>query len=235
MLSMRSIIFIVCLTLTLLSCERQGSTGGHYSNRPNTDAAQQDALNDAPTGPNSIEVEGSPLERQVVLELNKCRTNPPKYAEDVLEPFLDIIHGKLIEFGGEYIQLQEGCFVFEEAINVLKATEGLAPLTWSDDLYKLANDHCKTQGLTEHIGHDRESGEDFFDACSRFNLEGCGENIDYGYDDAKMIVIMLLVDDGVPSRGHRGNMLRPNYNRVGVSCGPHKKYRHMCVIDFQEE
>lgn len=232
---MRSVIIIICASLTLLcSCVRHGSKDRHRKRRVRTEIVQQESRSGQVDSIDSV-VEGSPLERQVVLELNKCRTNPSKYAEDVLEPILNTVHGKHFEFGSEHIQLHEGRSAVEEAINVLKSTAILSPLTWSDDLYRLADEHCKTQGQTEHVGHDRESGEDFIDACSRFELVGCGENIDYGYDDATMIIIRLLVDDGVPSRGHRENILRPSYNRVGVACGPHKKYRHMCVIDFQEE
>lgn len=34
-----------------------------------------------------------------------------------------------------------------------------------------------------------------------------GENLDFGNWSAVEIVIALLVDDGVPSRGHRANIL----------------------------
>jgi uncharacterized protein YkwD len=59
-----------------------------------------------------------------------------------------------------------------------------------------------------------------------------GENINYGNDDARRIVASLLIDDGVPSRGHRRNLLNGTFKFVGVSIGPHPVYGHMCVIDF---
>jgi hypothetical protein len=35
----------------------------------------------------------------------------------------------------------------------------------------------------------------------------------------------------VPGRGHRRNLLDPLVAVAGAACGPHPKYRRMCVID----
>jgi hypothetical protein len=64
---------------------------------------------------------------------------------------------------------------------------------------------------------------------------GCAENISYGHDDPFSIVAQLLVDDGVPSRGHRKNLLTPSFQRVGVAVGPHAKYGKMCTQNFANE
>jgi uncharacterized protein YkwD len=58
-----------------------------------------------------------------------------------------------------------------------------------------------------------------------------GENIDYGATGLQ-VVIDLIVDDGVPSRGHRRNVLDPAFRAVGIAVGPHRTYGTMCVIDF---
>ena len=59
-----------------------------------------------------------------------------------------------------------------------------------------------------------------------------GENISYGYDTAREVIIQLLVDDNIADRGHRVNLFRDGYVRAGVSCGPHAVFNHMCVIDY---
>jgi uncharacterized protein YkwD len=46
------------------------------------------------------------------------------------------------------------------------------------------------------------------------------------------IVLQLLIDHGVPSRGHRKNILNGSSNYVGVSIQPHNGYRFNCVQDF---
>lgn len=59
-----------------------------------------------------------------------------------------------------------------------------------------------------------------------------GENISYGFNDPRQVVIQLIVDDGVRNRGHRINIFNPAFHRVGVACGPHAGYGSMCVMDF---
>jgi uncharacterized protein YkwD len=46
------------------------------------------------------------------------------------------------------------------------------------------------------------------------------------------VVIQLLVDDGVPDRGHRDNILVPDWGAAGVACGPHLRYQQVCVMDY---
>jgi hypothetical protein len=59
---------------------------------------------------------------------------------------------------------------------------------------------------------------------------GIGENITYGDDSARERILTWLIDDGVPSRGHRRRLLSNDYNVAGVSCGAHPEFSAMCVL-----
>ena len=48
----------------------------------------------------------------------------------------------------------------------------------------------------------------------------------------RQVVIQLLVDDGVPDRGHRDNILDGRWGAEGAACGPHRDYRQICVMDY---
>jgi uncharacterized protein YkwD len=58
------------------------------------------------------------------------------------------------------------------------------------------------------------------------------ENVDYGsFTTGRDVVIDLLIDDGVPDRGHRRNIFDPSARVVGVACGRHRRFGSLCVAD----
>ena len=96
-----------------------------------------------------------------------------------------------------------------------------------------AADHVRDHGPRGSLGH---AGRDQSTPASRISRYGrwfgvVSENIQYGRPaGAHDVVADLLVDDGVPDRGHRRNMLDPVVRVAGVACGPHVTYGQMCVI-----
>lgn len=81
---------------------------------------------------------------------------------------------------------------------------------------------CSPTGLT---GHDSTDGTKMSERMSKFGkwLGGCGENISYGMNSALAVLIQLIVDDGVPSRGHRTNFFE-EWKVCGNFTGSHSKY-----------
>ena len=60
------------------------------------------------------------------------------------------------------------------------------------------------------------------------------ENISAGEDEARAVVIQLIVDDGVPGRGHRTNLFNPDLHQAGAGSAPHREYRVVTVIDYAD-
>ena len=44
--------------------------------------------------------------------------------------------------------------------------------------------------------------------------------------------MQLLVDDGVPSRGHRKNIFNSEFNYVGIAVAGHPQYGKCCILDY---
>jgi uncharacterized protein YkwD len=177
----------------------------------------------------------STLEKDIVLELNKARTNPAAYARVYLEVRRQNYEGRLFRRPGQLdLRTKEGRSALEECIRVLRNTEALGPLRPSRGLSRAATDHIKDTGPRGKIGHKGIDGSTISTRVSRYGKWSgyIAENISYGPGEAREIVIQLLVDDGVTSRGHRKNILENQFAYIGVAVGPHKTFTTMCVMDF---
>jgi uncharacterized protein YkwD len=158
----------------------------------------------------------------VLDEVNLARTHPGEYAA-IVEARMQAIP-----------EVDQRCV--QEAAAFLRRQSPLEPLLCTPGLVMSARQQVAGQGPTGAIGHRGPSGGS---PWSRMAKEGqwtgrAGENISYGYADARTIVVTLIVDQGVPNRGHRRNIFSRDFKVAGAALGPHARYGAMCVIDFAE-
>ena len=143
--------------------------------------------------------------------------------------------GKLLERPGRpLLRTEEGAAAVREAIDALGAHQRAPVLRWSQGLAGAAADHVRDQGPIgglEHRGTDGSSPAQRAERRGRW-FGAMAENIAYGDNPARQVVIQLLVDDGVPDRGHRDSILDPRWGTECVACGPHREYRQICVMDY---
>jgi len=174
------------------------------------------------------------LEREVIAEINLARSKPKVYAEFLASYANDFVGRELHEPGKPIILTREGESVVNEAIKFLNNQKPLPVLTPSKGMSKGANDMVRMQETTNQIGHKGRDGSTFAERISRYGnwIGSCSENIDYGNNNARRIVMALIIDDGVRSRGHRLSLFESGFRKVGVSFGNHRAYNYMCVIEL---
>ena len=177
-----------------------------------------------------------PNEADILEELNAARTNPKAYAR-YLETMRQYFDGNRYKRPGEItLVTKEGVSAVNEAIAFLHSVSPVKPLSLSQGMSKGAADHVKDQSRTGKTGHKGRDGSQPWDRVNRYGTWSgkIGENVGYGDRTARESVISLIVDDGVPSRGHRDNIFGADFRVVGIACGTHPEWRSVCVTDYAQ-
>ena len=189
---------------------------------------------DRPPLADATVIDLSTLERGIIAEMNRARSNPPAYSQVMLN-WRKKFQGNLARISPTlFLRTKEGTPAIDEAIRVLKKTRPVPTLAAARGLSLAARDHVRDQGNRGAIGHNGRDGSTPYDRMERYGKWQviAGENIAYGPDTAQAVVRDLIIDDGVADRGHRINMFQPKYRVAGVACGRHKRYRVMCAIEY---
>jgi uncharacterized protein YkwD len=164
------------------------------------------------------------LDLAVLDELNFARTQPAAYARALVED---------ADRSRARVAIDDPA-AFEEAVDFLRRQPPLPPLRFDPALAGAALSHAALQGRDGGIGHAGPGGETLSERLRRYGAFASlmAEDISYGYGAPREVVSQLIVDSGVPSRGHRDNIFNPVLRAAGVACGPHPAYGAMCVVDF---
>ncbi|NVO01375.1 MAG: CAP domain-containing protein [Bacteroidetes bacterium] len=155
-------------------------------------------------------------EKSVIFYSNLARINGKLFAQTYLQKFIDSTK-------------QKKTIYVNSLFSTLKNQSALKPLVPSKEVSLIAKQYAIKMGKEGFTGH-KDVTKRF--AVLKTSFSSRGENCDYGYSDPLTIVMDLLIDDGVSGYGHRNNILDKEYNFIGVSIQPHKKYATCCVMDF---
>ena len=119
----------------------------------------------------------------------------------------------------------------------LKKEKPLQPLKWNRELTDAAKYHANDMGPKGLMSHDSSDGTTAGKRIDRFlqkqnEVAGFGECMSAGMTTGKDVVLQLLIDDGVKSRGHRANMTNSAFQYCGVFTSSHTDYSTITVIDY---
>lgn len=212
----------------------QATPQNTQSKRSDPDAANWNiALLDTAANVNYL----TDIEKDVILEMNKVRADPKKYSELYIKPRLKYFNGRNYSVPGQItLVTQEGAAAVNDCVTALNKASSAGVLSPERGLSLAAKDHVTDQSKTGQVGHN---GSDNSTPETRMKRYGVfrgswtyGENISYGDVSGRDIICSLLIDDGVPNRGHRTNIMNKAFTQTGTGIGTHKQYRTSCAIGY---
>ncbi|MFK7809539.1 MAG: LysM peptidoglycan-binding domain-containing protein [Saprospiraceae bacterium] len=168
------------------------------------------------------------LEMDMLTEINLLRSNPSAYIS-----YVDTYVANEKASGGFPIDMS----VVNELKGELRKLGKLSQLAPKECVYTAAVKHgqdCLKMNSLDHVGSDKKWPWDrILRECP--DLKYGTENLVGGPDNVRESVIVLLIDEGIPSRGHRKALLNPEWkyaacHKVGTVGGmPHcwiQKFGH---------
>ncbi|HJV21126.1 MAG TPA: CAP domain-containing protein [Holophagaceae bacterium] len=176
------------------------------------------------------------LEKAIVQELSEARWRPKVYVKH-LKALREYFEGKLWKLPDQVpLRTQEGVAALDEAIAFLEGSASAGPLRFNEGLWRAARELALDQARTGGVGHVGSQGSRLRERLDRQGTlsSSAGECISYGPEDPRMIVLQLLIDDGVPDRGHRRTLFNPELHQAGAALAPHAQWGQVCVVDFAD-
>lgn len=174
------------------------------------------------------------LADSVFQEINAVRQDPKS-----LIPFVRAArtHFRDLEYRNPanefFVLTKEGVKAIDDALAFLEKAPSRPALARNPQIDRAAGmlaDQIGREGLVAH-------GEGDFELIARIKASvgqvgNLAENLSFGWKDPREVVMQMIVDDGLPTRGHRQSLFSGEFAQVGVASGPHKLYNHVTVVNF---
>jgi len=146
--------------------------------------------------------------------------------------------GKFYKIPGKApVETEEGEDAVAEAIEFIQKRSPIKEFVYSPGMSLAARDHVidlGERGLTgtQSTRFPHDTYRDRIERYGKFTGLAVAEHISYGSERAQTIVLDMLIDDGDMSRSHRHHLFSEDWKFVGVAYGDHKRFGHICVVDF---
>lgn len=158
-------------------------------------------------------------EKQFFYWSNYLRNNPKGFYSGVIIPFL----ASFPEAKGKEAESLKRDLLALSPLSRYGFTSQLADLS-----YEHANDLAEN---SNQISHTDSKGRSFAQRMKLGGVTKCAaENIYTGKNDGLLALIMLLLDIGLDSAGHRKNILNPNFGFMGLSIRPHASGQRIILV-----
>jgi hypothetical protein len=203
MFHVKHILFIL-LVLFTVSAQGQGTIS--LEDKSFTyDQKRNGKVDDFLSGYDPLLKSLSQNERDVYYWVNVLRADPRSFLNNYVLPFLN----QFPEAKGSSSS---------SLIADLKAQSELPLMAPKDNLLKASRLHAVDLSKQNRISHNSSDGRSFRQRMESAGITTCaGENILEGKSDALKAVILLLIDEGVPDKGHRKSLLNARFNLMGCS------------------
>lgn len=175
-------------------------------------------------------------EKNIILEINKIRHDPARYAQESMTWMASFYNAKkeLKIPGRDAFKTEEGIAAFNDCISEMKKAKPADPLYPSRGMTKACRLLIYDQELTGKVGHISSGKANPYERLLNFGkfIGKSDENVFYGDSEAHNVIIMMMINDGMKSRDYRHNILDPDFKLVGIDTGKHKTLGEICVINF---
>ncbi|UKT64592.1 CAP domain-containing protein [Pedobacter mucosus] len=175
-------------------------------------------------------------EKDIILYMNLIRLDGEKFYNTFLQDYIDNYNAKVKKYRNyNELKITRSNTYYTSLLKHIGGIKNLSMFYPNDKLTALSRNHAQDLNRNNLETHESSNGDKFSKRLSKyFPNKTMSENIDFGYAKSLDIVCHLLLDCGVPSLGHRFNIIdqKNKLNIVGVSIQPHPSYTWCAVIDF---
>lgn len=154
--------------------------------------------------------------------VNYSRVNPKRFWDSVVTPILETFP----TLKSSYSQSLK-----EDLYNQLP----LPLLSLNNKLIFTAQGHANDIGTNNGTpGHISTDGRTFTDRIKTEGIKYCGgENVSVGDVDPILSIVLLYIDYGIPTLGHRKALLNTSYVETGIGVAPYGKDGSIFIVqDF---